>query len=63
MSKEYRNIKAHLKRYLQNQYQLKNVKERKKEENVKSKTETRKFSIGMSISRIFYSLYKDWYSK
>ena len=63
MSKEYRNIKAHLKRYIQNQYQLKNVEERKKEENVKSKTETRKFSIGMSISRILYSMYKDWYSK
>ena len=63
MSREFRDIKVHLKRHLQNENQLTNVEERKKEENTKSKTETRKFSIGMSISRISSSIYKDGYSK
>ena len=63
MSREFKNIKTHLKRHLENVYHLKNIKEWKREVIANLKSKIPDFSIGMRIARISYSMYKAGYLK
>ena len=63
MSREFRNLKIHIKRHFENEDHIKRAEDRNKEEVAQSKTETREFSIGMRIARICYSMYKDGAAK
>ena len=62
-TREFRNLRSHLKRHFEHQDHCKTVKLIEIERSEKEKMETREFSVGMRISRICYAMYKCGSSK
>ena len=57
LSRDFRNLKTHVKRHFENEVYLKNDCDWQKKEIYKGKCETREHAVGMRIARLCYAGY------
>ena len=63
LSRDFRNLKTHVKRHLENEVHLRNTNALLEKENIASNRETRAHAVGMRIGRLCYAGYKIGSSK